>query len=408
MKKIKILVFLFMLLFFFICKEQAQRVKFNLYANYSRESRSLNKHSLWNPDLVFEPGPIETLSSLSLNPGTRLKWGRTRWMFSPMLTLNEHNEVKIKLREYYAVLELRDFEITAGKVIIKLGTGYMFTPISVVTPERNISDPEDSLRANQGVELVKLDYYRENVNLSAMVFKKNNRANAALLVYCHLAGIDWYGIVYYPGYKKIQWGVAFSTTIGNHVEIHGEWMLHKQSPVNVHRVYFEPNPRVRYLTAPLYNPGAGNYNQYIIGANIAFKKINIIAEYYHKDWGLKPEWFDRLKAYYNFNFEIAPNPLQSPDVLSGLSVIQQGTRGLMRNYLFLRAAWPFQKNIDLSGILFMNLYDTGSVVVFSLDHRLTEGIYLYLKPVFFIGKKGSEFSESWYRHSLQLGIRGVF
>ena len=333
MKKIKILVFILIFLLLFVFKGHPQQVKFNFYANYSRESRSLNKHSLWNPDLVFEPGPVETLSRLLLNPETRLKWGKTRWMFSPMLTCNEDNEVKFKLREYYVVLEWRDFEITAGKGIIKLGTGYMFTPISVVTPERNIPDPEDSLRANQGVELVKLDYYRENVNLSAMVFKKNTWANAALLVYCHLAGIDWYGIVYYPEYKKIQWGAAFSTTIGDQVEIHGEWMLRKQSPVNVHRVYFEPDPRVHYLTDSLYNPGAGNYNEYIIGANITFSKINIIAEYYHKDWGLKAEWFDKLKSYYNFNFEIAPNPLQSPDVLSGLSVIQQGTRGLMRNYL---------------------------------------------------------------------------
>jgi hypothetical protein len=74
----------------------------------------------------------------------------------------------------------------------------------------------------------------------------------------------------------------------------------------------------------------------------------------------------------------------------------------------LRAAWPFQKSIDLSGILFMNLHDTSLVAVFSLDHRLMEGIYLYLKPGFFMGKNGSEFNESWYRHSLQLGIRGVF
>lgn len=408
MKKIKILLFILIFLLLFVCKGQAQQVKCNLYANYTWESRSFNKHSLWNPDLVFESGSGETLSHLLFNPETRLKWGRTRWMFSPMLTLNEHNEVKFKLREYYVVLEWRDFEITAGKVIIKLGTGYMFTPISVVTPEREISDPEDSLRANQGVELLKLDYYRENVNLSAMVFKKNNRANAALLVYCHLAGIDWYGIVCYPGHKKIQWGAAFSTTIGEGVEIHGEWMLHKQSQMNIHRVYFESNPQVSYPTDPLYNPGAGNYNQYIIGSNITFKKINIIAEYYHNDWGLKPEWFDKLKTYYTYNFALASNPLQSSDVLSGLSVIQQGARGLMQDYLFLRAAWPFQKNIDLSGILFMNLHDAGSVVVFNLDCQLTEGIYFYLKPFFFIGKKGSEFNESWYCHSLQLGIRGVF
>jgi hypothetical protein len=404
----KILFLLMLLLVLLFCTEADEKkvkLKLNLYSNYYWESLTLNKDSLWNPKLFFEPGPTQTHSRFSLNLESRLNFGEMKWVISPLVTLKEQGDVDIHLRECYGTLGFGNFEITAGKSIIKLGTGYMFTPISVITPERNISDPEDSLRSNQGVELVKLDYYLENFNLSAMVFKRKTWANAALMVYYHLLGIDWYGIVFYADYKKFEWGLAFSFTIGDNIEIHGEWMLHKRTPVDFHKVYFESDPQVTYPTSPLYNPGPGNYNEFILGANITFKKINIIAEYYHRDWGLKPGWWDRLKTYYQFHIGNAPDPLQSLDISSGLSIIQQGTRGLMRDYLFLRAAAFIKKDIDLSAILFMNLHDRSTVFLLNLENQVAEGIYLYLKPVFFIGKEGSEFKESWYCHSLQLGMR---
>jgi hypothetical protein len=403
------ILFLLMLLLVLLFRTEADakkvKLKLNLYSNYYWESLALNKDSLWNPELIFEPGPTQAHSRFSLNLESRLKFGEMKLVVSPLVVLKEQEHVDIQLRECYGTLGFKNFEITAGKSIIKLGTGYMFTPISVITPERNISDPEDSLRSNQGVELVKLDYYLENFNLSVMVFKRKTRANAALMVYYHLLGIDWYGIGYYADYKKFEGGLAFSFTIGDNIEIHGEWMCHKRAPVDFHKVYFESDPRITYSTSPLYNPGPGNYNECILGANITFKKINIIAEYYHRDWGLKPEWWDRLKNYYRFHIGNAPDLLQSLDISSGLSIIQQGTRGLMRDYLFLRAAPFIKKNIDFSAILFMNLHDRSTVFLLNLENRVAEGITLYLKPVFFIGKEGSEFKESWYSHSLQLGMR---
>jgi hypothetical protein len=408
MKRINLLFFILGFAFLFNQVQQATAVKFNLYANYSWESLALNRDSLWNPGLVFEADTPQTSSRLALNLETRLKWGKIQWNLSPLLLLNNRNEAELRLKECYVTLGSGNFEITAGKGIVKLGTGYMFTPISVITPPREISDPEDTLRTHQGVQLVKLDYYRENFSLSAMVFKRDTWSNTALLAYCHWTGVDWYGIVYYGDDKQFNWGTAFSTTIGSNLEIHGEWMLLKQSPVDFHRVYFESNPRISYPSNPLYHPETGHYNQYIFGINSTFKHLNIITEYYHRDWGLKPAWFDKLKAYYCFNLETAPDPIQSIDVSSGFSVIQQSTRGLMRDYLFIRAARAVQKNTDFSGILFMNLHDTSSVVLFNLEHRLSEGIYLYIKPAVFFGKKGSEFNLSWYSHSLQLGIRSVF
>jgi hypothetical protein len=397
------------LLVLLLCQTvEAGKMKWNIYSNYQWESLTLNKNSLWNPGLLIETGPVTTSSCFSLNLETRWKWGESKWVVSPLLTVNGEGRVDIRLRECFLTFEKGNFEITAGRGIIKLGTGYMFTPISAITPERSIADPEDSLRSNRGVDLLKMDYYRENLNISAMVFKKESWKNAALLVYYHWQGIDWYGIVYYPEHKKWEWGAAFSTTIGNRVEIHGEWMQHKQSPAAFHPVYFENDPYITYPTPPLYDPGTGHYHEYLLGTSITFKNLNIIAEYYHKDWGLKPVWWDRLKTYYQFNFENTADPLQSTDILSGLSVIRQGTRGLMQDYLFVRASTIINKNTDLSGILFINLHDASTVAILQLENRLTEGIYLYLKPMFFIGKQGTEFKESWYCHSLHLGVRGVF
>ena len=395
------------LLFAFIIPTLIYSHTFNLdfFSNYYHESIKINSESLWNPDNFYHSE--NSNSEWLMNIEGRLKFWETRLRISPLLTINNQSEVDTKLRELYGVVNLGNFEITLGKSIIKLGTGYVFTPISVITPELKISDPEDILRKNEGVQLVKIDYYTENLNLSAISFKKENWRNFAFLTYYVFRGIDLYGILYYPEYRKIEYGFAFSKTLGKNVEIHSEFMHHKNSPVDYNKVYFVQNPERTFDEYLLYHPNYGNYNELILGTNITIKKINIIAEYYHNDWGLKPAWWQKLKNHYKFNFENSFDPSQSLDIFSDLTIIKQGTRGLMRDYLFLRIWKPLNKT-DISEILYLNLHDRSAVTVLDLETQITPGIYLFLKSIYFIGKNGSEFKESWYNNIMQIGLRAMF
>lgn len=395
---------LFLILCFIPISILSKTFKYNLFLNYYYESIKLNTISIWNPDNFYN---LEnTHSNFSLNLESKLNFGFSKFKISPILLIDNQAEIKTGLRELNCTFNLGNFEITFGKSIIKMGTGYIFTPIGVITPAKKLSDPEDEMRTQEGVTMGKIDFYTENLNLSAIVFKKQNWENYALFAYYNFKSFDLYGILYYPEYKKLEYGFAFSTTLGEAVEIHSEFMIHKQVPVLYHKVYFVDDPETCFNENPLYNPGFNNYKEFVIGTNITIKGINIIAEYYHKDWGLKESWWDKLKKHYKYNFINSTNPFQSSDISADLSITKQGTMGLMRDYLFVRAWKPFN-NTSVSAILYTNLKDLSSLFIFEIDTQICDNISFYLKPLFFLGKKDSEFREGWYNNKLEIGFRMI-
>lgn len=397
-----VLAILPMLLITLVRQVPAKALKLNLFANYSYDWQNLNAGSLWNPGRLFLD--TEKDSRLSLNLEARLNYKSIRALVSPLLTMDHEGHSKWKFREAVVTFSSGRFEFTAGRAIVKWGTGYMFTPIGIVTPEKQVSDPEDMLRSRTGGDLFKIDYYTENLNLSAVVFKKNNWENVALFAYGNVKGFDLYGILYYPEYEKLEFGLAVATTISAGVEVHAEGMMHRRSPVLRHPVFAAENPRVTYVDPQLVQPEDGYYKEFLVGANITIKDINIIIEYYHNDWGLKKVWWERLQGYFTYNITRKENPLNMLNAASGLEILQQGRRGLSRDYLFLRA-WKSFKNVDLSTIFFMNLADRSLLSLFEMQYTLSDGISFYVQPLYFTGKAGSEFGENFYSGSMQLGIR---
>lgn len=380
----------------------AKGLKFDIFANYSYDWQSLNADSLWNPGSLFLN--TEKDSRLALNLEGKWNYKSIRALLSPLVTMDHEGHSEWKIREAAVTLSSGRFEFTAGRAIVKWGTGYMFTPIGIVTPEKQVSDPEDMLRSRTGGDLFKIDYYTENINLSAVVFKKNNWKNLALFAYGNVKGFDFYGILYYPEYKKLEFGLAVAATIGAGVEVHAEGMMHRRSPVLRHPVFAAENPQVTYVDPQLVQPEDGYYKEFLMGANITVKDINIIVEYYHNDWGLKKVWLERLQGYFAYNMTRSENPLSMWNAASSLEILQQGRRGLSRDYLFLRA-WKSFKNVDLSTIFFMNLADRSLLSLFELQYTLSDGISFYVQPLYFTGKTGSEFGENFYSGSMQLGIR---
>ncbi len=380
----------------------AKTLKFNFYGHYSYDFLHLNTNSTWNPNAMFVNS--EKDSRLAFNLESRVHFKSIRVLVSPVLTVDHNSKSKLALREATLNLSFGKLELTAGRAIIKFGTGYMFTPIGIVTPGKQVSDPEDFQRGRVGGDLVKLDYYTENFNLSATVFKKNNWQNVALFAYGNIKGIDVYGILYYPEYHKLEYGFAVATTIGDAVEVHAEAMMFRRAPVLHHLVYFADQPGMVYPQSPLVQPQDGYYKEFLLGTNITVKQINIIAEYYHNDWGLKKQWWSRLKTHFDYNLNRTDGPPDFLNVTADLEILAQSKRGLFRDYLFLRA-WKSYKNVDLSTIFFVNLADGSFLSLLQLDYSLSDRISAYIQPLYFSGKSGSEFGASFYASSLQIGFR---
>jgi hypothetical protein len=381
---------------------ESRPLKFDFYGYYNYSWLSPRTESPWNPGRDFSL-PASDSAFLLLANG-RLLLGKAKIQVSPLLRAAHDGTWKGSLREAALNLNLGALDLTAGKVLMKLGTGYMFTPLSVITPKKQLADPEDASHEQEGVWMVKADFYRENFTLSAMVFKKNNWRNLALFAYASLWRLDLYAILYYPEYRRLEFGLAVATTLGESIEIHGEFMMHQRSPVLDHRAFAVPGGAEIFPEWPLFQPPDRCYPEILLGTNVTVKGVNLIAEYYHADWGISREDYRRLGGHFAASLALLPEPLAAMNLNADLEFLQSGSRGVMRDYLFARL-WKALKNVNLSALAFVNLADGSFLALSEASFSLADGIALYLRPIYFSGKKGSEYGDSFYATMLQLGLQ---
>ena len=64
------------------------------------------------------------------------------------------------VKETYVGLSAGDFDFTAGRKMVRWGTGYAFTAAGVLDPPRDPTNPSDRLNVNQGRDMVKADWVR--------------------------------------------------------------------------------------------------------------------------------------------------------------------------------------------------------------------------------------------------------
>lgn len=116
-----------------------------------------------------EPIP-QVLNQLLLEPAFSLKY-QSRWTLSTSLigsaTTYDDTAMQVRTRELYAGLSAGDFDFTAGRKLVRWGTGYAFTSAGVLDPPRVPTDPSDRLNLNEGRDMVKVDWVKGQHALSA-------------------------------------------------------------------------------------------------------------------------------------------------------------------------------------------------------------------------------------------------
>lgn len=381
---------------------ESKPLKFDFYGYYNYSWLSARADTPWDPGQNFSLKARD--SALLFQANGRLLVGKAKFQVSPLLRAAHNGTWESRLREAALNLNLGAFDLTMGKVLIKLGTGYMFTPISVITSKKQLADPEDTSHEQEGVWLLKADYFKENFSMSAMVFKKNNWRNLALFAYANIWRLDLYAILYYPEYRRLEFGLAAATTLGENVEIHGEFMMHRRSPVLSHRAFAVPDGAEIFPDWPLFQPRDRFYPEVLLGANITIKGVNLIAEYYHADWGISRQDYRRLGGHFASSLALLPDPLAAMNFNADLEFLQSGSRGVMRDYFFARL-WKALKNVNLSALAFVNLADGSFLALAEAALPLADSISLFLRPIYFSGKKGSEYGDSFYASMLQLGLQ---
>ena len=101
-----------------------------------------------------------TLNRVLLEPSFAVRY-RNRYSLSTSLigntTTHYGTATQMLVREAYAGISAGDLDLTAGRKLVRWGTGYAFTAAGVLDPPRVATDPSDRLNLNEGRDMLKAD-----------------------------------------------------------------------------------------------------------------------------------------------------------------------------------------------------------------------------------------------------------
>jgi hypothetical protein len=103
----------------------------------------------------------QILNQLLLEPNFAIRY-KDRLTFSTSLiglsATYDHTASTLRVKETYAGLSAGDFDISAGRKMVRWGTGYAFSAAGVLDPPRIPTNPSDRLNTNQGRDMIKADW----------------------------------------------------------------------------------------------------------------------------------------------------------------------------------------------------------------------------------------------------------
>lgn len=194
-------------------------------------------------DATFYGGlrqPLPTvLNRVLVEPSLSLRY-RDRWGFSTsligMTSTYSDTSSRLHVKEMYGSISAGDFDIAAGRKMVRWGTGYAFTAAGVLDPPRNPTDPGDRLNVNEGRDMVKTDWVRGPHAITiawstaALAAANTNMHDTTAIRYNVLVhGFDTSLIAGDDRGSDAFGGLTFTRVLGQAWEIHGEGMWREQA-----------------------------------------------------------------------------------------------------------------------------------------------------------------------------------
>jgi hypothetical protein len=267
-------------------------------------------------------------------------------------------KTKLSVKEAYTGLSLGDFDLMAGRRMVRWGTGYAFTAAGVLDPPRMPTNPTDRLNLNVGRDMIKADYVHGPHALTlawstAMLTPAaaNLHDTIAFRYNVLLRGFDTALIAGDDRGGDAFGALAFTRVFGQAWELHGEaaWREHEAILIG---------------------------GKYTIRNGITF-----IGEFY-----TPPNI-----PYYR---DMAISPLAG-----------------RQHYLFLDAGksrlreLPGWKEWDLDAMVVANLNDLSYTAIFDANRRLGNRFSSYLHLEVPAGSKTSEYGVAPYSAATSIGVR---
>ena len=301
-----------------------------------------------------------TLNRVLVEPSLGLKFNDRLTLSTSLIqdsTTHQDTATQVLAREAYVGLSANDFDFTAGRKLVRWGTGYAFTASGVLDPPRAPTDPSDRLNLNEGRDMVKLDWVHGAHALTAAFSTAalartgtNMRDTTAFRYNVLVHGFDTSLIAGNDRGGDSFGALTFTRVVGQAWEVHGEsaWREH---------------PAV--LLGAKYTMGSG---------------ITFIGEYF--------------------------TPPNIPYFNGGVSPLAG-----RQHYAFVNAGktrlreMPGWKEWDVSGSIVANLDDHSSTGVADVNRWFGKHVSAYFHLEAPSGSKTSQFGAAPYSAATSVGLR---
>ena len=213
---------------------------------------------------------------------------KPQWSFSTSLigVADRYTDTytQFRVKEAYAGLSAGDFDLTAGRRMVRWGTGYAFTTMGVLDPPRDPTNPTDRLNVNEGRDMFKADYVHgphalslawSSAALAPASAKLHDTTAFRYNVLVH--GFDTSLIAGDDRGSDAFGGLTFTRVVGDSWEVHGEaaWREHEAillgakhtttSGITFIGEFFSP-PNIAYYRDAGISPLAGRQNYLFLNA----------------------------------------------------------------------------------------------------------------------------------------------
>lgn len=329
-----------------------------------------------------------------------------------------------QVRELFLSRSFGDFNVHAGRRILKWTNGYAFSPAGLLDPPRNAADPQDRLGRLGGRDLVQVDWIRGDHTLTAVYsFPFETRAGGGERVVAarynvFVRGVDLALLAAVPSQSPSRAAFTFSYVLGQALELHGEGSVQRGSDQLQPRAAFASQPQLfgaDYFAAP----GDDDVRlRTLAGASYTFRDgTNLIVEYYHTDEGLTREQWNNFTGHARFAGSLRGDP-RFPVVRDGMTLPELNLlqalghlrrQEVQRDYGFVRVARSFRDGtISANALSLVNLHDRSFLVAPEVAWTLRRETTFYARAVLFTGNDDSQYGNVPNRGSVTVGMRRHF
>jgi hypothetical protein len=301
--------------------------------------------------------------------------------------------------------------LSVGKRRYNWGKGYAFNPVGYVNAEK---DPENPDLALAGKISLFVNYNHsfnsdliQNLSLSTIILPQEadildkyaelDNTSLAVKLYLLMQNIDIDFMVFTAKNQSQRYGMDFSASLQENIELHGE-------------VSYANNEDYNFMQNNMVQLSKIDGLSYLLGLRyLNSLNMTFIAEYYHNNRGLSQSEYKKYLAYLSNDLNSA-----DPNIISlTRSVLNTyfRSKNIMQDYFYFKASLPEPFDWLYSSVSLFTIYninDNSFILSPQIGYKPFTNAEILFWPTIFFGDNKSEYGSKQFQKKIELWFRFYF